>query len=52
MQRDILIVLGRLPDAEVVASIQGLVARERPVTAELVAHLRSFHSHPLAIACG
>jgi hypothetical protein len=39
MQNDILISLTRLSDAELVASVKSLVARERDATAHLVAHL-------------
>jgi hypothetical protein len=39
MQNDILTSLTRLSDAELVAQVKSLVARERGVTAQLVAHL-------------
>ena len=39
MQNDILISLTRLSDAELVARVKSLVARERDATAHLVAHL-------------
>jgi hypothetical protein len=39
MQNDILTSLTRLSDAELVASVKSLVARERDATARLVAHL-------------
>jgi hypothetical protein len=48
MQNDIVASLARLSDAELVTQVKALVARERDVTAELIAHLaemdtRDFH---------
>ena len=39
MQNDILSSLSRLSDAELVAGLKGLAARERDTTAQVVAHL-------------
>src|SRR2546425_7052230 len=39
MQNDILASLSRLSDADLVARMKGLVAREREATAQIVAHL-------------
>jgi len=39
MQNDILTSLTRLSDADLVAQVKSLVARERGVTAQLVAHI-------------
>ena len=39
MKNDILASLARLSDAQLVAQLQGLVARERDATAQIVAHL-------------
>ena len=39
MQNDILTSLTRLSDAELLARVKSLVARERDATAQLVAHL-------------
>src|SRR5947207_14299367 len=39
MQIDILVSLSRLSDAQLVAQVKSLVARERDATAQIVAHL-------------
>jgi len=52
MQNDILTSLTRLSDAELVARMKGLVARERDATAQLIAHLAEMDTRDLHLREG
>src|SRR5438128_12234730 len=52
MQNDILASLTRLPDADLVAQVKALIARERDVTAELIAHLAELDTRDVHLRAG
>ena len=52
MQKDILASLRQLSDAELVARVKSLAARERAATAQLVAHLAELETHDLHLRAG
>jgi hypothetical protein len=52
MQNDILTSLTRLSDAELVARVKSLVARERDATAHLVAHLAEMDTRDVHLRQG
>jgi hypothetical protein len=52
MQNDILVALRRLSDADLVARVQDLAARERDVTALLVAHLAELDTRDVHLRAG
>jgi len=52
MQNDILISLTRLSDAELVARVKSLVARERDATAHLVAHIAELDTRDVHLRQG
>jgi len=52
MQNDILTSLTRLSDAELVARVKSLVARERDATAHLVAHLAELDTRDVHLRAG
>jgi hypothetical protein len=52
MQNDILPSLRRLPDAELLARLTGLVARERGTMAEVIAHLAEFDTRDVHLRAG
>jgi hypothetical protein len=52
MQNDILASLARLADADLVAQVKTLIARERDVTAEVVAHLAELDTRDVHLRDG
>jgi hypothetical protein len=52
MQNDILAFLTQLSDAELMAQVKALVARERDVTAELIAHLAELDTREVHLRAG
>jgi hypothetical protein len=52
MQNDILISLTRLSDADLMARVRSLVARERDATAQLVAHLAELDTRDIHLREG